>query len=95
MTGLIRFKPGGGVRKLFETGDRLRLGAIPRRASRVEVVTQDGPRFGQFFVDFSPLGEDYQFCLTRTFDDYGEAVHAEQVWLEQHWVMEGLPSEAF
>jgi len=88
---VIRFLPDGGVRKLFETSDRL-LGAIPRRASRIEVVTHDGPHFGRFYVEFSPLGPDYQFCLTRTFEDYGEAVAAEQAWLEEHWVLAGLPA---
>lgn len=82
---IIRFTRGGGVRKLFQTGDRATFGAIPRRASRVEVI-DTGPHLGRFFVDFSPLGEDYQFCLAQPFDDYQDAVRAEQEFLIQKWI---------
>lgn len=82
---IIKFGKGGSVRKLFETSDRETFGAKPRRASRVEIV-ETGPQAGLFYVDFSPLGPAYQFCLTRTFADYGEAVQAEQAWLLENWI---------
>jgi hypothetical protein len=85
MPTTIRFVRGGGVRKLFEPWDRTAFGAIPRRASRVEVV-EEGPQKGKFFVEMSPLGPNFQFCLTETFDDYADAVRAEQGWLTQHWI---------
>lgn len=90
-TTLVRFLPGGGVRKLFETRDRDAYGAVPRRASRVEVVDDpNSPCYGKFHVDFSPLGPEYQFCLRQVFDDYQLAVQAEQEWLAQNWVLKGL-----
>ena len=82
---VIRFGPGGGVRKLFATTDRSVFGAIPRRASRVEVV-ECGPHQGNFHIELSPLGSQYQFCLVQTFADYAEAVQAEQDWLERNWI---------
>lgn len=85
MPDIIRFTKGGGVRKLFATPDRETFGAIPRRASRVEVV-EEGQPVGRFYVDFSPLGESFQFCLLATFDDYQEAVQAEQAWLTEFWI---------
>jgi hypothetical protein len=79
------YLPGGGLRKIFETRDRGRYGAVPRRASRVEVI-QEGPQRGRFFVDFSLLGDEYQLCLLSTFDDHDEAVTAERSWLDRHWL---------
>jgi hypothetical protein len=83
------YLPGGGLRKIFETADRHRYGAVPRRASRVEVV-EGGPQTGRFYVDLSLLGEQYQLCLRQTFDDHDEAVAAEREWLTRHWI-NGLP----
>jgi len=60
-------------------------GAVQRRASRVEVIP-DGPQKGRFHVDFSPLGEEYRFCLAQTFVRYRDAVAAEVAWLTKHWV---------
>ena len=85
MPGRTAYFPGGGLRKVFDTADRRRYGAVPRRASRVEVV-ESGPRSGQFYVDFSLLGQEYQLCLLNTYDDYAEAVAAEVAWLERHWI---------
>lgn len=84
---LIAFLPGGGMRKLFETRDRLDFKAVPRRASRVEVIEQpESPHCGQFFIDMSPLGDEHQYCLLATFDDYQQAVAAEQEWLRRYWI---------
>lgn len=87
----IRFLPGGGVRKLFETEDRAALGAVPKRASNVEVITTPGPNYGRFHVDFSVMGAGWELCLCKTFDDYAEAVRAEQEWLEWNWVLGPIP----
>lgn len=81
----IRFLKGGGVRKLFATRDRAIHNAVPRRASRVEVI-DTGSQRGRFYVDFSPLGDCYQLCLRQTFEDYHEAVAAERRWLTRHWI---------
>lgn len=67
-------------------------GCIPRRASRVEVI-EDGPRRGQFHVDFSLLAEhlrrpEFQVCLVKTFDSYSAAVQAEVAWLQIHFLLE-------
>lgn len=93
MTRHTRYLKGGGVRKLFEARDRSVYAgrAVPRRASRVEVIEEPGPSHGLFHVDFSPLGDDYRFCLARTFADYHEAVAAEQDWLVQNWIYSCLP----
>jgi hypothetical protein len=93
---VIRFLPGGEMRKLFEPGDRQAYGhAVPRRASRVEVIPV-GPHRGKFFVDFSLLGPDYQLCLAQPFDTHDEAVRAEQAWLLENWILkvdDNQPSE--
>lgn len=66
-------------------------GLVPRRASRVEVITE-GPNMDLFHVDFSPLAEitkqsKYAVCLTKTFGTHTEAVQAEVAWLEKNWVI--------
>lgn len=84
MCDLIAFLPGGQVRKLFDPADR-DLGALPRRASRVEVI-DCGPQRGLFHVDMTPLGSDHMYCLLQTHTDYAEAVRAEQAWLQRYWI---------
>jgi hypothetical protein len=85
---VVRFLPGGQIRAIWTDNLDLRKTycAIPRRASRVEVV-EEGPHKGEFFVDMSPLGPQYQFCFTRTFCSHAEALRAEQEWLIQNWVL--------
>lgn len=94
MTLLKAYHADGTVKAVWreEIADNLRdAGAIPQRASRVEVITE-GPNRALFHVDFSPLFEITAnptdgVCLTRTFKSYAAAVAAEVAWLEQNWVV--------
>jgi len=83
---MIRFLKGGGVRKLFAAEDRSMFGAVPRRATRIEIVPE-GPNRGLFYIDCSPLGPEYQFCLTELFEDYKAAVRREEEWLTANWIL--------
>lgn len=91
---LKAYRPDGSVRGVWQdaTGPGFRkAGAVPQRASRVEVVAA-GPNRGRFHVDLSLLAEAVgdprlAVCLTRTFDSYTEAVAAEVKFIEQHWVL--------
>jgi len=87
-TMAVRYLPDGSIRSLWHdplADHRRAQGFVPRRASQVFAIA-DGPHAGRFAVDFSPLGESFQFCLTETFSRYGDAVKAEQAWLHTHWV---------
>jgi hypothetical protein len=84
--GLIRFLPGGGVRKLFAAVDRQTYpGLIPQRASRVEVI-QEGPLRGRFSVEFLELPGLTPCCLVETFEDHAAGVRAEQTYLKEQWL---------
>ncbi len=86
MATTLRFLPGGACRAIWDDDFPFRdYGATPRRASRVEAVA-DGPHAGEFYVDFSPLGPAYQFCLGQTFARYRDAVAAEVAWLKANWL---------
>ena len=88
------FRPNGEIRGIWndQTGPGFRThGAIPQRASRVEVI-QEGPSRGMFYVDFSPLaditGDDrYRCCLAEVFESYSRAVATEVEWLTKYWVL--------
>lgn len=90
-----RYMPDGTTRAIWNDalGDRERAGGvIPQRASRIEVILE-GPRRGQFHVDFSLLAQatrdtGYCVCLVQTFTDYGAANRAEVEWLQQNWVLQ-------
>lgn len=91
-----RYLPDGSTRVIWHdtVGDRERHhGAIPQRASRIEVIPE-GPQRGRFHVDFSLLAEatgddSYRVCLVQTFERYDAANAAEVAWLEQNWVLCG------
>jgi len=91
------YRKDGTVRAIWQdtAGPQLRKsGMLPRRASRVEVITE-GPRTGQFYVDMSLLADissnaDLAVCLTSTFDNYADAVAAEVKFIEQNWLLEGV-----
>jgi hypothetical protein len=93
---LKAFRPDGTVRAVWSdtVADSFRAaGALPQRASRVEVIP-DGRHRGFFHVDFSLLaditGEPcHRVCLVRPFASYAEAVAAEVRWLELNWVVGG------
>jgi hypothetical protein len=88
------FRPDGDVRAVWDdsTARGFRAaGVVPRRASRIEVIGE-GPAYGLFHVDFSPLAdltgdERYRVCLTRAFESYAEANRAEVEWLTGNWVL--------
>lgn len=54
----------------------------PRRASHVEPV----PGTWLWHVDFSPLGEEHQFCLWPARDSREQALEDERRWLEANWL---------
>jgi hypothetical protein len=70
----------GQVRCLYsEALDLAALGVLAiQRASHVEPNDQ-----GQWLADLSPVGGP---CL-GPFDKRSEALAAEQLWLEQHWLL--------
>lgn len=87
----VRIDSKGRIRKLSDpVFDRKVFRAIPRRASRVEVVEEPGPSYGRFYVDFSLLGEAWQFCLASTFDTHEEAVAAERKFLVANYIVQPL-----
>jgi hypothetical protein len=47
-----------------------------RRMSNVEPV-EAGPNTGRWYVDFSPMGEKYQYCLAELFLRREDALVAE------------------
>lgn len=90
---LKAYHADGSVRAVWkdEISKSLRAaGATPKRASRVEVVTE-GPNATLFYVDFTPLFEitgkaSDCVCLCKPFESYSAAVAAEVAWLERNWV---------
>lgn len=89
-----RYLPDGSTRAIWDDtqGERERAqGVIPQRASRIEAITE-GPKRGQFHVDFSLLAvctgnDEFRICLVETFKDYGAANRAEVEWLRKNWVL--------
>jgi len=80
---VIRFTKGGGVRAIYH--DSYKFGAVPRRASRVEPI-QSGSQAGRWFVDMSPLGARFQYCLLQTHEARQEALAAEVKHIEEVWI---------
>lgn len=67
-------------------------GSTPRRASRVEAITE-GPHRGLFSVDFTLLSEitgdpRHAVCLARPFERHDAAVAAEVAWLRDNYILE-------
>lgn len=93
---LKAYRPDGSVRGVWQdaTASGFRsAGAIPRRASRVEVI-EDGPNRGRFHVDLSLLADlsgdrTLRVCLIRAFDSHTDAVAAEVAFIERNWVLGG------
>ena len=91
---LKAYRPDGSIRAIWtdKVAPAFReAGAIPHRASNVEVI-EVGPNRGKFHVDFSKLAdltgnETYRVCLCQAFDTHGAAVAAEVRWLELNWVI--------
>ncbi len=98
---LKRYLPDGTTRAVWRDAvgpQERRHGVIPQRASRIEVIPV-GPQRGRFYVDFTPLAEatgndTYRVCLLQTFESYSVANTTEVAWLEQNWVLSGLPLQA-
>ena len=86
---IINFEPDGSIRGLpaDEAGAQL-LQALrcpaPKRASHVEPIPNSYP--WRWFVDMSPLGEAYQFCLWPACSSREEALEAEHAWLVRYWL---------
>jgi hypothetical protein len=81
----LRFFKGGGVRAVHNDDYQVPTGAVPRRASHVEPI-QSGPHAGMWFVDMSPLGEEYEYSLWPPYPKRREALEAEVKHLEEFWV---------
>ena len=64
--------------------DRLKLVDV-RRASHVEPI-RSGNQRGKWYVDFSPLGPEYQLCLITPFASRDAALAAEVRWLEENYL---------
>jgi hypothetical protein len=58
---------------------------VPRRASHVEPI-QEGPNAGLWYVDMSPLGESYRYCLWPAFGSRQAALEEEHNHIVQHWI---------
>jgi hypothetical protein len=90
---LKRYLATGEARSLWHddlAAREQRAGALPVRASRIEVVPE-GPGRGRFAVDFSLLAahtgcDRYRCCLRQTFPRYDQANAAEVAWLLEHYV---------
>lgn len=85
---LIHVRPGGEVRTVHDDNYDFAAAhgqSVPRRASHVEPVP-DGPRAGQWFVDFTPLGTEFQYCLWPTFVRRDHALAAEVKHLQESWL---------
>lgn len=98
MTTELIFAPNGDVRGLWSDHiDLRRVGLMPARASRVEVILE-GPHRGLFHVDFTPLAEltsnpTLAVCLTSPFTSHDAAVQAEQRWLHHAFIMPPVADE--
>jgi len=86
----IRIHPGGRVVAIYDENVDMSVfagEATIRRASHVEPI-QHGDKVGRWYVDFSPLGDGYLFCLSDTFGKRSEALKAERAFLEKHYIGE-------
>lgn len=81
---VIRFGKGGRVRAIHHD-DYVLPGGRTRRASHVEPIPS-GPNAGLWYVDMSPLGPQYQYCLWPPFETRREALDAETSHLEEVWI---------
>lgn len=59
----------------------------PTRHSHVEMITS-GPYAWQWYVDFSPAGEKYQFCLWPPSATRDQALFDEQEHIKKTWLVE-------
>lgn len=57
----------------------------PRRASHVEPI-QSGPNAGWWYVDMSPLGETFGYCLWPPLQTRKEALAVEVDHVQRRWV---------
>jgi hypothetical protein len=81
--GVIRAMPGDadGEKLLQDIGC-----PAPTRASHIEPVPRSDPWL--WYVDMSPLGRDYQFCLWPPYPSREAALAAEHAWIKQHWLVD-------
>jgi hypothetical protein len=97
MQVIKRYMPDGSTRAVWDDSQAARErrhGAIPSRASRIEVITA-GPNRGRFHVDFSLLADltgvaSHQICLLETFEAYTEANRREVAWLHTNYILGGV-----
>ena len=85
---IMRISPGGEIRAIYDDTypfTEIHGGEPPVRASHVEPI-QTGPNAGKWFVDMSPLGEEYQYCLWPPFEKRAEALAAEHDHIVKHWL---------
>ncbi len=80
----LRFGKGGLVRAVHNDDFQV-PNTVPRRASHVEPVPA-GPLAGMWFVDMSPLGDEYQYSLWPPYLTRREALAAEVKHLEEVWI---------
>ena len=82
----------GSVRAIHHDDYADILGGITQRASHVEPIT-NGPCVGLWFVDMSPLGDEFGYCLWPPFERRDIALQAEHDHIEEHWLKrEGVPN---
>jgi hypothetical protein len=72
--------PGGAIRCIYDEASDLAVLGSPTitRASHIEPDHQ-----GRWWADLSPVGGP----VLRDFATRGEALAAEQAWLEAHWLI--------
>ena len=91
MRVVMRIGKGGSIRAIYADGYDFSAHGCqpPTRASDVKPIPS-GPLAGWWYVDMSPLGEAYQFCLwpphppTRR----SAALAEEHQWLVDNWIKE-------
>ena len=89
MSLTIRFRADGSARTIYsdQHADFLRgIGFMPpTRASHIEPI-ESGPDAWQWYVDLTPLGEDYAFCLWPPSPSREAALQAERDYIQKNWV---------
>lgn len=92
---VINVRPGGGMAAIYDDDfpfEELGFSAAIR-AGVVEPI-QSGPCAGLWFVDMSPLGSEYRFCLWPPSRKRSEALAAERSVVER-WLVRGEKTEAY
>lgn len=85
---IINFGLGGTVRAVHDDDYpfmEVHGCAPPRRASHVEPI-QTGPFSGWWYIDMSPLGDDFTYCLYPPLKTRREALAAEVTHVRERWV---------